>query len=216
MTRLACRLAAALLLLPIRLRAQTPADSAPATLPVWSDSTRLPSDTLKLAGSFVRGTLPGGLLFHGVVRAVRGDTLVLREADATGAPRLVAASSLRRLEVRRTGKSAETNMMIFGVLGAAGGALVYLNWCDKHSAECQRERERLQCGCDEADSQWDTASFLIGTGALLGIGIGYILTPPSWRRVGISVGGSIAPAPDGSLSASFGARVPLARFGARR
>ena len=198
-------------------RAQTPdpGQTLPDTVRLFPDTTRLSSDTLRLAGSSVRGVLANGARFFGVVRAVRGDTLVMREQSSPGIPRLVPSGSLQRLEVRRQGRSLSRNVQIGSVIGAVAGGLVYLNFCDKHPNQC-RTCQHSYYGDEEEDDQLDLGSTMVLAGAFVGGAIAYALTPPSWRRVGVQLNGAVAPDGDGGTRAALGARVPLTLLAGRR
>jgi len=190
------------------------------TLPISAsvqDTTRLSTDSLRLAGSRIRATRRDGTRFFATVRAVRGDTLVLREHSADGLPIQVPASGLSRLEVARVRRAAWTNAQIGGAIGAIAAGVAYLNLCDKHPNLC-RAREQTyydSTGRCEQD-QFELGSTMVLAGALVGGAIGYALTPSSWRRVGVSVAATVTPTGEGGAQASLGASVPFAALAGRR
>lgn len=211
---LACAAVTLLMSSAVAAQSPEPRDTLPDSARLAADTTRLSSDTLRLAGSRVRGVLANGVHFLGTVRAVHGDTLVLREQSSPGVPRRVVSGGLQRLEVQRKARSVSLNVQIGSVAGAIAGGLVYLNFCDKHPNQC-RTCQRSYSNDDEEDDQLDLGSAMVLTGAFIGGAIGYALTPPSWRRVGVSVSGAVAPTGDGGAQASLGARVPLALLAGR-
>lgn len=199
--------------------AQSPigADTLPLAA-VAPDSTRLSTDSLRLAGSRIRATRSDGTRFFATVRAVRGDTLVLREHSADGLPIRVPASSLSRLEVARARRAAFRNAQIGAVIGAIAGGVAYLKLCDRNPDLCRTQQYTYNGGDDEdcQDDELDLGSAMVVTGALLGGAIGYALTPSSWRKVGVSVGAVVTPTGDGGAQASLGASVPFAALARRR
>ncbi|NUO64448.1 MAG: hypothetical protein HOQ11_00105 [Gemmatimonadaceae bacterium] len=200
-------------------QASSPTDSIPVLDTTPPDTTRLRSDSTRLAGERIRATLPNGKRLWGRVRAVHGDTLVLVQQSEPGVPMRLASGSLSRLEVAGKARSLHRNIQIGSVIGAIAGGVAYLSLCDRHPSLCRRQCDRQSTTTDDEnrdDDQLDLGSAMVATGALLGSVIGYALTPARWRRVGVSVAASVAPTSDGGAQAALGARVPLALLDARR
>ena len=205
--------------------AQTPDSSTTRDSSVATDSsavedtTRLPTDSVTLARHFVRARLADGRLLTGIVRSVHGDTLTVDSPMNHGASFVIGASELRSLELRQPSPQLERNMNIAGVLGAVGGGVAFLSVCNRHPDACSGAQPP---GCDgdyDDDSDCDSraltmAKLFVGAGALVGIIVGYAMTPPVWRRVGVRLNAGVAPSPDGA-TASVGASVPIAVLGGR-
>ncbi|HEX2778201.1 MAG TPA: hypothetical protein VHM30_01805 [Gemmatimonadaceae bacterium] len=213
MSRFHAALAAALLL-PVAVSAQEQATPDTLYPALRTDSTRLPTDTARLAGRRVRIRLADGSQIFGIVRVIRGDTIVMRSLTAPGAPLQLRAGDLRGLDVQQPARSAARNFQIGALLGAVGGGVAYLNLCDKHRNLCDPP-PRTTTDCAEEDDQWRLSETMILTGALVGGAIGYAVTPRRWRAVGVSVGGAVVPDGTGSARASLGARIPLSVLGGR-
>ena len=215
-TSIAALLAAAAITTVANAQSPVGTDTLPSAA-VAPDSTRLSTDSLRLAGSRIRATKSDGTRFFATVRAVRGDTLVLRERSADGLPIQVPASSLSRLEVARVRRAAFRNAQIGAVIGAVAGGVAYLSLCDKHPDMCRtQQRTYFDSNDDCDDDELDLGSAMVVTGALLGGAIGYALTPSSWRKVGVSVAATVTPTGDGGAQASLGASVPFAALARRR
>lgn len=203
------------LLLPAVSSGQAPTTFDTLPLRVPADSTRLPTDSSRLAGRRVRIRLADGSQMFGIVRAIHGDTLVMRALASPGVPLRLAASELRGLDVQEPARSVSRNVKIGALLGTVGAGIVYLNLCDKHPNLCQT-RERPVSDCEEEEEeQWGLGETMLFTGAVIGGAIGYALTPRRWRAVGVSVGGAVIPDGAGSARASLGARIPLSVLGGR-
>ena len=222
MPRLLPHLAVAIAILPCALAAQSVRDTAP-DFAISDSTTRLAADSVTTPGKFVRGKLANGAPFAGVVRQLRGDTLVLRQQGGGGALLVVPARSLRQLEVRRNPSLNSASVRAGMILGMLGGGVGYLAWCNKNRAACARDAQgdpyrdpNRDPYCDREDDRYAIGSLFVTAGTLIGGGLAYALTPPTWRRVGVSVGAAVAPAADGGAAASVGARVPFAAFSNRR
>ena len=218
MPRLVPVLAAAVALLACPLRAQSIRDTIPDVAP--ADSGRLPTDSAIAPGKFVRGRFADGARFAGVVRELHGDTLVLRQQGAAGTQLLVPSSALRQLEVRRNPSMNSASVRTGMVLGMLAGGVGYLAWCNKNRVACERDAQGdpyQRCCCDQQDdNRYAIGSLFITAGTVVGGAIAYALTPPTWRRVGVSIGAGVSPTADGGTSASVGASIPFAALSVRR
>lgn len=215
MPRLLLPLAAVVALFSSPLAAQSIRDSLPGL--DSADSGGVLTDSLIRTGRFVRARLADGGRVWGVVREVRGDTLVLGERLASGLEQRVTAGSLRSLEVRRNPSANSASVRTGMVLGMLAGGVGYVAWCNKNRVACARDAQGdpyQRCCCNQQDdNRYAIGSFFITAGTLLGGAIGYALTPPTWRRVGVSIGAGVTPGADGEATASVGARIPLAALG---
>jgi hypothetical protein len=142
----------------------------------------------------------------GVLRLVYGDSLVVERADRSLVA--LARGDVERVEVRVRERAAQQVATALGVAGAAGGTVVYVNWCRQNPEECRRDAfgdGTLRCDCPDDDSHLAVPTLLILGGALLGAGIGYGLVNPQWRTVNAPLRLGVVPL--GARGVVVGARL---------
>lgn len=159
--------AAVLLLLPSLLTAQS-----------------IPLDSGVRVRVFGRPT--GGFPVVARVIETRADTLVLDDGATT--PLVLLAGDLERIEVERRSKAREGAMAAGAVLGLVGGTAAAVKLCRGHGPDCWFIETD---GNDDGDTDDDedgilpsVGSLTIGAVALVGAGLGALLTPSRWKRVG--------------------------------
>jgi hypothetical protein len=142
---------------------------------------------------------PESILAIGKVASIDSDSIVVDRGTADS-PLRVALNDVTALEVYRRGKSAETSGFVFGTLGAAGGAALYVNWCLKNRERCQAietsdEEEADRCEEDEDEEDCPLSTFgLVTLGfGMLGYVIGHSLAPPRWEVVQLPIRIGVAP-----------------------
>lgn len=116
----------------------------------------------------------------------RADTLVLDDGAAT--PLVLLAGDLERIEVQQRNSARESAVTAGAVIGLVGGAAAAVNLCRGHGADCWIVETD---GNDDGDTDDDedglfpsVGALTIGAVALVGAGIGALLTPSRWKRVG--------------------------------
>ena len=154
----------------------------------------------------------------GTLRAVHGDSLVLQR-DGDRALVALAQGDLEQVEVRVGEKEAEQLATVFGIAGAVGGGVVYVNWCRQNSKACQEDAwgsTGCYYGCDEDEdeSHFQVPTLLIVGGAVLGAAIGYGLAAPRWKVLGAPARFGVAPL--GARGVVVGARISVGQLGLRR
>lgn len=159
--------AAVLLLLPSLLTAQA-----------------LPLD----AGARVRvaGRPTGGSVIVARVIETRADTLVLD--DGATRPLVLLAGDLARIEVERRSRARDGAVSAGTLLGLAGGTAAAVKLCRRHGPGCwfvtTDGNEDGDMDDEEDGFFFGIGSLTIGAAAFVGAGIGALLTPSRWKRVG--------------------------------
>ncbi len=139
---------------------------------------------------------PEPRLAIGTVASIDADTMVV---DRGGGERLrLAVNDINALEVYRRGKGAETTGMVFGTIGAAGGAALYLNWCLRNMTLCQYLESDDDPDDDDSDDEEEDDPFSMGAlvtlgFAAIGYAVGYSLAPPRWEIVNLPLRIGVAP-----------------------
>jgi hypothetical protein len=164
---------------------------------------RLPS-----VGSRVRLTSQAspGARITGVLRVVYGDSIVVQRDDRSTVA--LAQGDLAQVEVRVGQRQAEQLATAFGIAGALGGGAVYVNWCRQNPRDCQDDAWGEPA---EDESRLKVPSLLVMGGALLGAGIGYVLSPPRWKTVDAPVRVGVVPL--GTRGVAVGARLSVDYLG---
>lgn len=146
------------------------------------------------------------------VLEVRADTLVLGQGPRE--PIVLLASELDALEVEAPHAARSDAVAAGAVLGLVGGSVAGYNLCRGRGLDCWLiEHDANHDGDmdDEDDSLLPGVGTLtVGAIALVGAGIGALLTPARWRRIG---GAAASPVRVGVTAArrgvGFVVRVPF-------
>jgi hypothetical protein len=116
----------------------------------------------------------------------RADTLVLDDGATT--PLVLLAGDLQRIEVERRNGGRDAAVTAGALIGLVGGTAAAVNLCRGHGPGCWYVETD---GNDDGDTDDDedglapsVGSLTIGAIALVGAGIGALLTPSRWKRVG--------------------------------
>lgn len=134
----------------------------------------------------VAGRPTGGSAIVARVIETRADTLVLDDGAAT--PLVLLAGDLERIEVERRNGAREGAVTTGAILGLVGGTAAAVNLCRGRGADCWFVRTDGNGDGDHDDDEdgvfLSAGSLTIGAVALVGAGIGALLTPSRWTRVG--------------------------------
>jgi hypothetical protein len=116
----------------------------------------------------------------------RADTLVLDDGATT--PLVLLAGDLERIEVERRSANREAAVTAGAFIGLVGGTAAAVKLCRGQGPDCWFIETD---GNDDGDFDDDedgilpsVGSLTIGAVALVGAGIGALLTPARWKRVG--------------------------------
>jgi hypothetical protein len=153
-------------------------------LPAQETLTLTPGARVRVSAPDLLG--PGALI--GNVVALRGDTLVVRKADAGAAGLHLPLARVERLEVSRGRRSRGTGAALGFLVGAAVGA-------------AYGEAGHPGLGHTDISEGGETAIYA-GVGGLLGAAIGAVLGGERWKRVPLPRRLGIAPHWRGGVAVS--------------
>ena len=148
-------------------------------------------------GLQMRAVLRAGAqpLLRGKVESTAGDTVLVRvHPDSVARHSL---DDLATLEVYRRSPAAAGLSQALFVVGAAGGAALYVGWCMRNADTCAKLDEDPDPYDDETPTP-AVVSFTLLTGFLMA-GLGYALAPPRWEPVNLPVRVGLAPSRNGVL-----------------
>lgn len=134
-------------------------------------------------------------LLRGKVESTAGDTVLVRvHPDSVARHSL---DDLATLEVYRRSPTAMGLSQALFVVGAAGGAALYVKWCMRNADACAKLDEDPDPYDDETPTP-AIVSFTLLSGFLMA-GLGYALAPPRWEPVNLPVRVGLAPSRNGVL-----------------
>lgn len=151
-------------------------------------------DSLLKVGARVRINTADAQII-GKVAAIRGDTIHVDRGSADGAA-VLALSEATDVAVYARGKSSETAMIVFGTLGAATGAVLYLSWCVKDLERCSAAEPIDPDPYDDEIPPSNFATITIGFAAI-GLLLGHAFVPPQWTVIDPTIRVGLTPTSTG-------------------